>query len=315
MKFRDTFNRIVVVIACLVLIAAVVALVAFPTIFITAGEWLAGLGQIFENGQTPEVVIGAVVAFLVVLLLAFVIYWQLRSMRGGFVRVQRVTGGTAKVSTKSAKDMLEHQLALVPGVLEIDSQVRARGNRVSVQVEADVRGGTNVPEAANRMIKETQRVFTDELGLQIEGPPEVSVTIVRDEAEVERREEAARSAQPSSYTAVEADRREDVRERRRKPVMAEEEMAPVVPEPSEEELRELEEPEVEERRRYEVEEREQERERLESDRGPFDTEPDYEEIEAYETEDMEAEGDDDEYRPEGGKPTNRYDDGEEIHTH
>jgi hypothetical protein len=331
MKFRDTFNRVVIVIACLVLIAAVVALVIFPaTIFTTVGEWILGWGQVFQNGDMPEAAIGAVIALVVVLLLALVIIWQVRSRRGEYVRVQRVTGGMAEVRTDSAKEMLEHQLRTIPGVVNIDSQVRARGNRVGVQVAADIVRGSNVPETANQMIKETQRVFTDELGLQVDGAPEVSVTVVREEVAAEQR--AAESPQPASYAEVppadESDSREPRRQRKRQrdreqqrererqperePVMLEEERTPVVPESYDPEVQQRDEPAAEEAWLHETEEREPQR--YNEERGPFEMEPDYEEPVTYETDDIELE-DDEEYRLEGHEPADPYDEGKEIRTH
>jgi hypothetical protein len=334
MRFRNTFNRVVIVIACLVLMAALVALFIFPGTILTAvGEWMLAWGQIFQDGQVwPDAAIGVLAALLVVFLLGLVIFWQLRSRRGEFVRVQRVNGGMAKVSTESAKEMLEHQLSFVPGVVDIESQVRARGNRVGVQVAANVVRGTNVPEAANQIIKETQRVFTDELGLHIEGAPEVSVTVVREEGAPERQESVAPSRQPTSYTAVppavESDDRaeqrqrqreevrvEERRRREREAVRVEEEKTPVVPETHDREEQEPGMPaeqEAEDRWLYEDEERESVRFDANTDRTYTDR--DYEEPIPFEEDEAEPEEDEIVYPSEGQRPVDPLDHGKETHT-
>jgi hypothetical protein len=330
MRFRNTFNRILVVLAALVLMAALVALLIFPGVILTTvGEWMLAWGQLFQNGQLwPDVAVGVLGAVLVVFLLALVIYWEVRSRRGEFVRVQRVNGGMAKVSTDSAKEMLEHRLRFVPGVANIESQVRAHRNRVGVQVQADVVRGTNVPEAANQIIKETQRVFTDDLGLQIEGAPEVAVTVVEEGAAGERREEAAPSTQPTSYTAVppaaESDTRQQQRERERErqrqlererePIHVKEERTPVVPEPSPSKEQAWTVPETEESWHHEVEE--QEPMQFDEARGWSDSDRDYEDLSAYERDHVELEEEDkDEYHPDGPERSDPYDPGKEIRTH
>jgi hypothetical protein len=330
MRFRNTFNRILVVIAALVLMVALVSILIFPGVILTTvGEWMLAWGQVFQNGlQWPDIAISALVALLVVFLLALVIYWEVRSRRGEFVRVQRVNGGMAKVSTDSAKEMLEHRLRFVPGVVNIDSQVRARKNRVGVQVQADVIRGTNVPEAANQIIKETQRVFSDDLGLQINGAPEVSVTVVEEGTAAERRDEAEPSTQPTSYTAVppatestagERQRdRERQRERQRKldheqePIHVGEQRTPVVPEspPVEEGTWRV--PETEERLHREAEQ--QEPMKVDEDRHSSASDRNYEDLSAYEQRKVERE-EDEEYRPLGPERSDPYDSGKEIRTH
>jgi hypothetical protein len=84
--------------------------------------------------------------------------------------------------------------------------------------------GTNVPQVANQIIKATQEVLTDELGLQIAGQPEVRVTVVHDKGvEVETapppppttyrpepvvEEESAEAPPPLPYDTPEAEEEE-----------------------------------------------------------------------------------------------------------
>ncbi len=183
MKFLDTLNRIVIVIACLVLLVVLILVFLMPHVVLTSvGQWMVGWGTYLQI-QDDWVRLGGGLALAVVtgLLVALVIYLEVRRGGRGFIRVQQVAGGTATISTESVTDMLQSELAALPGVVTVTPHVRAKGNRVAVHVEVGVAQGTNVPQTANYLIKETQATLTDELGLQIAGHPEVRVTVVEPE--------------------------------------------------------------------------------------------------------------------------------------
>jgi hypothetical protein len=185
MKLLDTLNRVVIVVVCLILIAALTALFLLPQIVLEGlGRWMLDWGNYFY-GMDPWVRlgIGVVLAIVVDLALLLVIFFEVRRGRSRFIRVQQVAGGMANISIDSVVELLEHRLDPLPGVIEVTPRIRAKGNRVSARVEAGVNRGTNVPQTANLLIKTIQSVLTDELGLQIAGEPEVQVTVVRQRGE------------------------------------------------------------------------------------------------------------------------------------
>lgn len=185
MKVLNTLNRVVIVVVCLVLIAALTALFLLPQIVLeNLGRWMLDWGNYFY-GLDPWVRlgIGVVLAVVVDLLLLLVIYFEVRRGRNRFIRVQQVAGGMANISIESVVELLQHRLDPLPGVIEVAPHIQAKGNRVAARVEAGVTRGTNVPQTANQLIKTIQTVLTDELGLQIAGQPEVRVTVVRKKGE------------------------------------------------------------------------------------------------------------------------------------
>lgn len=190
MRFLNTFNRVVIVILCLVLMVALTVTFILPGVVLTTvGQWLLDWGTFFQTTDpVPTILIGALLALVVVVALAAIIYMEVRRRRDTFIRVQQVAGGMANVSTTSVTEMLRHRLDAMPGVVEVDPHVQARGNRVHVSTEVSVFRGTHVPETANRVIKEIQQVLTDELGLQIAGQPEVQVTVLREEERIPEEE-------------------------------------------------------------------------------------------------------------------------------
>jgi hypothetical protein len=180
-----------VVILSLVLIVSLTAFFIIPQIILRdLGEWFMGWGRYFGT-ITPwvRIVVGVLLAAVIDLLLILLIYLEVRPTRKRFIRVQQVSGGMANISTESVTQLLQHKLDPEPGVIQVSPRIRAKGNRVAATVDVGVTPDAKVPETASRLIRITQSVLTDELGLRIAGQPEVRVTVVgeAEEAEPERR--------------------------------------------------------------------------------------------------------------------------------
>jgi hypothetical protein len=180
MKFWNTFNRVVVVILALVLILSLTALFLIPQIILRdLGEWIMGWGRYLGSVRPwVRIVVGVLLAAIVDVVLALLIYFELRRTRKRFIRVQQVSGGMANISTESVTQLLEHKLDPEPGVIQVSPHVKAKGNRVAATVDVGVTPDADVPETASRLIRITQAVLTEELGLRIAGQPEVRVTVV-----------------------------------------------------------------------------------------------------------------------------------------
>lgn len=210
MKFTNTLNRILVVIACLLLIAASTTLFLLPHIvLVNLGQWLLDWGNYF-NTMDPwtRMGIGVALTVVVTLVLLLVIFLEVRRHRSRFIRVQQVAGGMANISTDSVVELLQHRLDPLPGVIEVTPRILAKGNRVTAHVDATVAHGTNVPHIANQLIETIQSVLTDELGLKIAGQPEVQVEMV---AQREGRDHSAPS-EPSLRPVPEEPKAESERD-------------------------------------------------------------------------------------------------------
>ena len=180
MGFLNTLNRVVIVIVCLVLIAAFTALFLLPHVALPAvGGWMVDWGD-YVADQEPWTRLGVGIALTAVvdLVLLAIILIEVRRPRSRYIRVQQVAGGMATISINSVTEMLQHRLDPLPGVIKTTPTVRAKGNKVDVHVDVGVSPGTNVPQAASRLISEIQSVLTDELGMQIAGVPSVRVNVL-----------------------------------------------------------------------------------------------------------------------------------------
>ncbi len=180
MGFLNTLNRVVIVVVCLVLMAAFTALFLLPHVALpSVGRWMADWGDYFAN-QEPwtRLGIGITLAAVVDLVFLAIIFIEVRRPRSRYIQVQQVAGGMATISIESVTEMLQHRLNPLPGVIRITPTIRAKGNKVDAHVDVGVSPGTNVPQAASRLIAEIQSVLTDELGMQIAGVPSVLVNVL-----------------------------------------------------------------------------------------------------------------------------------------
>jgi hypothetical protein len=183
MKFLNTLNRIIIVILCLVLILTFTSILIIPQVILTGvGDWMAEWGT-YLGQQRPWVrlVVGALLAVVVDFVLALIIFLEVRPARKRYINVQQVAGGMANVSIESVNQLLTHKLDPLPGVIQVDPRIRAKGNKVEAVVDAEVTRDTNVPDMANRMIKIIQSALAEELGLQIAGQPQVRVNVTDQE--------------------------------------------------------------------------------------------------------------------------------------
>ncbi len=180
MGFLNTLNRVVIVVVCLVLMAAFTALLLLPHVALpSVGRWMADWGDYFAN-QEPwtRLGIGITLAAVVDLVFLAIIFIEVRRPQSRYIQVQQVAGGMATISIESVTEMLQHRLNPLPGVIRITPTIRAKGNKVDAHVDVGVSPGTNVPQAASRLIAEIQSVLTDELGMQIAGVPSVRVNVL-----------------------------------------------------------------------------------------------------------------------------------------
>jgi hypothetical protein len=179
MKFLNTLNRVVIVVLCLVLILVLTSVLILPQIILTGlGDWMAGWGDYLASlAPWLRLIVGALLAVVVDLILAAIIFFEVRPARQRYINVQQVAGGMANVSIESVDQLINYKLDPLPGVIKVTPRIRAKGSKVEAVVEVEVTRETNVPSIANRMIKIIQAALTEELGLQIAGQPEVRVNV------------------------------------------------------------------------------------------------------------------------------------------
>ena len=168
-------NRILVVLAVLVLIPACVAVFLAPVpILGGAGRqmqaWAQGIAA-----QPPLLRIGVGVLFSLawVVICLFFLILELRRPSPKTARVEKVGGGEVEVSLRSIAERIAYDVDQMPGVLKVRPQVFARRGGVVVEVEVDMAGDFEVPARASEIVEVVRRSVEDRVGVKLAQPPKV----------------------------------------------------------------------------------------------------------------------------------------------
>lgn len=177
----NTINRVVVVILLLALMVLLTAVLVLPHVIFTGiGEWMTQWGAFFStmSPQWLRWAVGLFLAFVLDVLLAFLIFLEVRRTRKQYIRVQQVTGGMATISIESIVQQLQYNLDPIKDVIKVAPKVNSKRNKVQAVVDVEVAAGANVPEMATALMSVVQKVLIDKLGLQVYGQPEVRIKVV-----------------------------------------------------------------------------------------------------------------------------------------
>jgi uncharacterized alkaline shock family protein YloU len=181
-----TINRIVIVMALLVLMVLVTAVCVLPHVILgNVGRWLVNAGRYFNNVEPAlRLALGILLALILDAVILFLIFLEVQPAHRRFIRVQQVTGGMATISTDSIKQQVMYKLDPIPGVLNVSPKIEAKGDKVKALVEVEVSAGSDVPELATELMGAVKTVLTDNLGLQVYGQPEVRINVAANPAPV-----------------------------------------------------------------------------------------------------------------------------------
>jgi hypothetical protein len=179
MKFLNTVNRVIIVILCLVLMVALTTLFLIPhEVLIRLGDWMSQWGHyFFSRSPWARLGIGVALALIVDLVLAFVIFLEVKRSRKRYIRVQQATGGMVNISIDSVVEQLKYKLDPMEDVVEVTPTIKAKGNKVQAVVDVTVTKGRNIPTMAQALVREVKSALTQDLGLEVAGDPEVRIRV------------------------------------------------------------------------------------------------------------------------------------------
>jgi hypothetical protein len=139
-------------------------------------DWIES--QLDPSPSTGMIALRILLALLLIGLLAFLIYLELRRPNVSSVRVHQVEGGEAQIVVESVVDRLAYQVDQLPGVLSVTPTVvpGRRGVEVFMDVEMAVDGtlAANIEEVSAIV----RRVVEGDLGLRLKGKPKLNLRTV-----------------------------------------------------------------------------------------------------------------------------------------
>lgn len=175
----NTLNRTVIVLLLLLVMIGGTGLFVFPHVILSGvGQWLVVGGEYVGGlNEWLRLIGGLVLAIILDAALALLIFFELRPQRKHFIQVRQVSGGMVTINDVSIVQQLKYRLDPLSGVIDVQPDIRARGNKVQAVVRVEVAAGLNVPELATALVDKVQAVLTSDLGLQVFGKPEVRIKV------------------------------------------------------------------------------------------------------------------------------------------
>jgi hypothetical protein len=179
----NIFNRFILVLLLLGLILILTVVLIFPDqILTTVGQFLVDWGQYFAWIDQQQGIIRLAmsigIAVIVDLILALLIYWEIKPKRKRFIKVEQVSGGKATVSLESIVNQLLYRLDALPGVVKVTPAVSPKGDRIQVRLDVTITRDLAIPQMANHLITTAKQAIGDDLGLVIFDEPQIRIKVV-----------------------------------------------------------------------------------------------------------------------------------------
>jgi hypothetical protein len=176
----NIFNRLVVIVLLVVsMIVLPVVLVLVPArldIVTTIGEeGLSRLADIGGQNQILFILGGASLAVLTFIICGLLLWLELRRPHGKVVRIQKVSGDEAKVTTDSIARRLAYNIDQLAEVISVKPKVMAKGKGVHVRLNVETSPEIDVPAKTEEISKVAREVIEERMGLKLVGKLEISI--------------------------------------------------------------------------------------------------------------------------------------------
>ena len=170
----NVFNRIIVILVCLIAIAfsiivfLLVSGVIRPT-QVSPGGFLSGLWS-FYSQLSPSYATIAAIAFALLLIVALIIlileFYSLRSSSEQFV-VREDSIGKVTVARNSVRRLVGYEAKTIPEVIETRQTVDKGRNGLRVHVRALLYPEVNAPEVGHTLQEKVQKSIQGHMGLDV----------------------------------------------------------------------------------------------------------------------------------------------------
>jgi hypothetical protein len=176
----NVFNRLVMivllVVSMIVLPVVLVLVPARPDMVIIIGQ--QGLNRLTAmSGQNQLLFIlgGASLAVLIFVVCGLLLWLELRRPYGKVVRIHKVSGDAAKVTTDSIARRLEYNIDQLADVVSVKPKVAARGKGVQVRLDVETGPEIDVPAKTEEISKAAREVIEERMGLKLAGKIEIHI--------------------------------------------------------------------------------------------------------------------------------------------
>ena len=168
----NAFNRIVVVVLWLLLLAGIGYTTIFPDSTITALLGSLSLARNFlrvqqqANGMNfliGQVAVGTVVVFI----FGSLLWLELWPHRQRGVRMKTVKGSSVELDTDSIARRLTWHLDQLADVITVFPDVKSRGNAVDIELEVETAPDIDVSMKTDEVVESTRDIIEEGMGLRL----------------------------------------------------------------------------------------------------------------------------------------------------
>lgn len=169
----NMFNRIVLIVICVLLVVTAVSIIALTwTIPNRSVNWLADAVQwVDDNDGDLEKALLTTASAFVGLVATIVLLIELIPRRGPAVQVTDLASGTATLSAAAIGQRIEEAVVQVPHVSEVRAEVKSRKKGVLVSLDLQVDPEANLATVTDEACQVATEVLTERVHVALLRPP------------------------------------------------------------------------------------------------------------------------------------------------
>jgi hypothetical protein len=172
----NIFNRIVMILAILVLVLAVAFVLVRP---LDAVDGIKAALAFFEQMMLDDqlYLLFLIGSSVVLLFLVILLTFEFRRPRHKTVRVivPTAVGGNVQLDIASVAQNLEYRIDELPGVRQVVSRIVSHGRDIDVALDLDTSPTVNIPELTELVVKMCRDIAEGQLGLKVRGKVRVNI--------------------------------------------------------------------------------------------------------------------------------------------
>jgi len=162
----NIFNRIAIVLLLISLILVSAAVIVLPKQAISVASNAIQALDVYAS--TFQGWLFMTLALAAIILLCIVLLWlEFRRTAPRTVRVEKITGGQARVAVESVAQRLQYNLDQLPQVLSVKPRIAARGKRVDITLDVETTQDVNIPVKTEEIGQITRSVIQEQMGLKL----------------------------------------------------------------------------------------------------------------------------------------------------
>jgi len=131
-------------------------------------QWLQNLDSNLGLVTQPLLlIVGVILALLVDVICAVLLWLEVRRRRPGAIRVQRISGGEARLTVDSIARRLEYDIGQLDGIISIKPNILGRRSGVEVELDLETSPEVDVPTKTEEVCQVTKEAVEDKMGLKL----------------------------------------------------------------------------------------------------------------------------------------------------